>query len=754
MTESIGTARLDIVVDTSSLDAGVTKAKRSTADMSKAAQDASQKMDAGTKRQVQSLERQIATLGKSRAEVIKWRIEQQTSGRVAAELTAKLDAQQRGLAASAVSMSKFGEGAKRAALGLAAIAIAAGGSLAVGVKNAIDFADKLNDINIRLGISAEALSGWAFAAQQSGTDIDALGLGLQRLAKNMAEALDAKSKQAGLFKALGVEIKDAKGNLRSLEDVLPDIASKFRDVDNATTKAALAQELFGKSGTNLLEFLNLGGTGIEKFRREAKDLGLELSGSTLKSADEFKDQLSKLGTLGQAAGLQLAERLIPPLTELVKAFQQGIQPGGDIAKVIHWMGNEAEAASADIKQLKSDFNDFAEIFLSIKAQAESTFGVLRSFATLDFSGAKKSLADLLGARERTLAALTKDRFQFANVRSGSSSTEEEEPDRKTGGLDSSLAGFLGGGREAKRSKARKEDPVAKALEEARKLAAAEKEVQAQLDALDDAKFKAIEGWAELTAQLNGPLAEAELDHAKRMAEIQRLGALSGATAEQIAAAKAKETAAYQGATEAIREQLDALENPGRVEALDNLRQIGYDFLVDLPKQGKDAWKNLLDDLERMATQWAAKGIIERLFGAPGTTGAGTSGGDWIGKILGAFSAWNSGGLTYANGGAFFNGRPVEAFANGGIFDRPTAFGMSGGRLGVMGEAGPEAIMPLERGRDNKLGVRVHGDAGSRRGDFSQTVNLVVQGRVDARTQQQIAQQTGREARRAMMRNGG
>src|SRR5688500_16515029 len=210
MAESIGTARLDIVVDTSSLDAGVNKAKRGTADMSKAAQDASQKMDAGTKRQVQSLERQIATLGKSRAEVIKWRIEQQTSGRVAAELSAKLDAQSAKLAASSRTFDRMGASAKRlAATWVALGAAAATAAISFGVKNAIDFADKLNDINIRPGISAEALSGWAFAAQQTGTDIDGLGVGLRRLAKNMAEAQDATSSQGRVFAALGVSVKDA-----------------------------------------------------------------------------------------------------------------------------------------------------------------------------------------------------------------------------------------------------------------------------------------------------------------------------------------------------------------------------------------------------------------------------------------------------------------------------------------------------------------------------------------------------------------
>jgi len=60
-------------------------------------------------------------------------------------------------------------------------------------------------------------------------------------------------------------------------------------------------------------------------------------------------------------------------------------------------------------------------------------------------------------------------------------------------------------------------------------------------------------------------------------------------------------------------------------------------------------------------------------------------------------------MPFAQGGVFDQGR-VQAFANGGVVSGATAFPMRGG-TGVMGEAGPEAIMPLSRGEDGKLGVR-------------------------------------------------
>jgi len=77
-----------------------------------------------------------------------------------------------------------------------------------------------------------------------------------------------------------------------------------------------------------------------------------------------------------------------------------------------------------------------------------------------------------------------------------------------------------------------------------------------------------------------------------------------------------------------------------------------------------------------------------------------------GALANGMNALVSGILPFERGGAFSGGR-VTPFARGGIVNGPTNFAMRGG-IGLMGEAGPEAIMPLTRGADGRLGVQARG----------------------------------------------
>ncbi len=99
-------------------------------------------------------------------------------------------------------------------------------------------------------------------------------------------------------------------------------------------------------------------------------------------------------------------------------------------------------------------------------------------------------------------------------------------------------------------------------------------------------------------------------------------------------------------------------------------------------------------------------------------------------------------VPFAQGGVVSAGQ-VEPFAQGGVVSQATAFPMRGGATGVMGEAGPEAIMPLARGADGRLGVRAAG-GGSGAAPVNVTFNITTPDVAGfERSQSQIAAQMGR-----------
>lgn len=141
-----------------------------------------------------------------------------------------------------------------------------------------------------------------------------------------------------------------------------------------------------------------------------------------------------------------------------------------------------------------------------------------------------------------------------------------------------------------------------------------------------------------------------------------------------------------------------------------------DAVVNFAMTGKlsfaDFTKSILADMARIATRQASSALLGSLIGAgasyfAGGAGSAASAGSTQAGYSGDLSGFTPGSIQ-ADGGAWSSG--VQLFANGAAFtnsvvSKPTAFGMAGGDIGIMGEAGEEAIMPLTRTAGGQLGVR-------------------------------------------------
>lgn len=199
----------------------------------------------------------------------------------------------------------------------------------------------------------------------------------------------------------------------------------------------------------------------------------------------------------------------------------------------------------------------------------------------------------------------------------------------------------------------------------------------------------------------------------------------------------------KGASSAFQNYLEqARDVAGQTRSLfTNAFSSMEDAIVNFAMTGKfsfaDFTKSILADMVRIETQRAASGLFSSLaslgvsaasawFGG-GASSAGSTQAGYSPEIIDAWAA-----ARQADGGAWSNG--VQLFANGGAFTNtivstPTAFGMAGGKIGVMGEAGDEAIMPLTRTSGGQLGVMaVGGGSGGTAISVSAPVSMVVEDR--------------------------
>ncbi|MDR7095861.1 phage tail protein [Hydrogenophaga laconesensis] len=213
------------------------------------------------------------------------------------------------------------------------VAVSVAGLTAM-VKSAIDTGDALDEMSQRVGVSVETLSVWKPAAEQSGVSGESFEKGLRKLSTTMLEAATGSEDAARGFSAVGVEFKNQDGTLRATDQVLLDLAERFKAMPDGAEKTALAVQLFGKSGAELIPFLNQGRDGINELAAEMQALGVQMSSETAAQAGNFNDALDKLKLATTSIGNQIIASLLPALNDMAGGMVESAKQGGTLRAIL------------------------------------------------------------------------------------------------------------------------------------------------------------------------------------------------------------------------------------------------------------------------------------------------------------------------------------------------------------------------------------------------------------------------------------
>jgi len=216
--------------------------------------------------------------------------------------------------------------AKAAKWGAAAVTAGAVATAAM-VKSGLASADALAKTSDKLGVTTEALARLRFAAEQTGVETKTFDIALQRFTRRLADAAAGTGPAVKAFDALGLSAKD-------LVELSPDkafarVAEQMGNVDNQTSKVALAFKLFDSEGVALVNTLALGESGLAAMAEEADILGLSLSRIDAAKVEAANDAINKISKGFSGLSQHLAVKFAPILTDIAdRMFGVAKEAGG------------------------------------------------------------------------------------------------------------------------------------------------------------------------------------------------------------------------------------------------------------------------------------------------------------------------------------------------------------------------------------------------------------------------------------------
>jgi hypothetical protein len=298
------------------------------------------------------------------------------------------------------------------AIGTAAVGAAK--SLTDMTVGASQYADDILTMSTVTGMSTDSLQAYKYAAELVDTSLETLTGSMARNVRSMTSARDGTGTTADSYKALGISVTDANGNLRDSETVYWEAIDALKNVSNETERDSIAMQLFGKSAQELNPLIEQGSEGIAKLAEEAGNMGAVMSEESLESLAKFDDSMQRLSSGSEAAKNALGMVLLPQLQEmadggvdLLGEFTKGLNDaGGDWTKISEVIG---DTVGSLVDMILEQLPELIQLGLDI---VSSVGGAILSNLPMLVDTASQIIMTLLGGLIEALPGITAGALQL------------------------------------------------------------------------------------------------------------------------------------------------------------------------------------------------------------------------------------------------------------------------------------------------------------------------------------------------------
>lgn len=472
---------------------------------------------------------------------------------------------------SAFSISKY----KVAALAAAAAVVGLGVALGKMVSRQLKVIDAEAKMADRLGVSMEAMAGLNQIAGLTGVSSESLGKAIQGLDRRIGEAEIGVGRAGESISALGLSIDTLKSE--EPEEAFFQLAESLQQVEDRTEQARLANDLFGRSGQELLGVIRSSGSSLRSMSDEAKELGMAISRNAAAEVEKFNDNLFRLSQRSEGIKRQFTVTLMPSLNRLGTAFLDASKDGGWFSSAMQilsgWISNVIDGIAylvEEVNLLSGSASKVATLEREVEvlsdqinnAASESEFFGRRFINAVAAGSDATGQASLESEKYRkSLAAQNTERLKAAKI--------ELEGARKTAEAEAKIRKARGTGRAGSR-----DTGAPKELTDLQKLQQASKEYHDSLIEQREASAIRLVALAEKQdTEIDKIYAKKQLQNIqdeKANAEQEKQNAILQKRIDILDTINSV-TSAGMAVISALG-QLSAAQNQAKIEALDNQMQ--------------------------------------------------------------------------------------------------------------------------------------------------------------------------------------
>ena len=228
------------------------------------------------------------------------------------------------------AMSAMGAGGLAAAAGIGAAALAMAAAMAKAREATKSFAEITKEAD-RIGVSVEAFQEIAYAARNSGVDVEKLGEAMKELAGRAADAVAAGGEAAEGFARIGLSQTDLKGKLGDTDKLFGEVIERIGRLRTAGERVLTVQQIFGdEGGEPLLALIAKGADEFARMRKEVHELGVVVDEHIVRTGADAARQLDVLSNVIDVNLNRAVVDLAPVLVQMAQLFSDIARAVGDV----------------------------------------------------------------------------------------------------------------------------------------------------------------------------------------------------------------------------------------------------------------------------------------------------------------------------------------------------------------------------------------------------------------------------------------